>query len=111
MLQEFVQAIDDSIKKGVRGIHTAMPGKILVYDADKGLATVKPTIYYSEYPSSAEGVSLDNASQYGGTTREGAAKSYYPIHCTGKDGTLLTAGTGLVVTGVWNTIQKRIEWD
>ena len=50
-------------------------------------------IYYSEYPSSAEGVSLDNASQYGGTTREGAAKSYYPIHCTGKDGTLLTAGT------------------
>lgn len=55
-------------------------------------------IYYSEYPSSAEGVSLDNASQYGGTTREGAAKSYYPIHCTGKDGTLLAAGTMIAST-------------
>lgn len=50
-------------------------------------------VYYSEYPSSAEGVSLDSASQYGGTTREGAAKSFYPIHCTGKDGTILAAGT------------------
>jgi len=50
-------------------------------------------VYYSEYPSSAEGVSLDNAAQYGGTSREEAAKSYYPIHCTGKDGTLLAAGT------------------
>lgn len=50
-------------------------------------------IYYSEYPSSAEGVSLDNAAQYGGTTREAAAKSYYPIHCTGKDGTMLASGT------------------
>ena len=48
MLQEFVQAIDDSIKKGVRGIHTAMPGKILVYDADKGLATVKPTMKFKK---------------------------------------------------------------
>ena len=33
-------------------------------------------VYYSEYPSSAEGVSLDNAAQYGGTSREEAAKSY-----------------------------------
>ncbi len=53
-------------------------------------------IYYSQYPSSAEGASLDGAIQYGGTTREGAAKSYYPIHCTGKDGTKVTvAGTML----------------
>ena len=37
--------------------------------------------------------SLDNAAQYGGSTREAAAKSYYPIHCTGKDGTKLAAGT------------------
>ena len=50
-------------------------------------------VYYSQYPSSAEGASLDNAAQYGGSTRETAAKSYYPIHCTGLDGTVLAAGT------------------
>lgn len=50
-------------------------------------------VYYSQYPSSAEGQSLDNAAQYGGSTREAAAKSYYPIHCTGRDGTKLAAGT------------------
>ncbi len=50
-------------------------------------------IYYAMYPASAEGRSLDNAAQYGGTTRETAAKSYYPIHCTGTDGTVLAAGT------------------
>lgn len=50
-------------------------------------------VYFSEYPSSAEGTSLDNAAQYGGSIRENAAKSYYPIHCKGVDGTLLAAGT------------------
>lgn len=50
-------------------------------------------VYYSQYPSSAEGINLDNAAQFGGSTREAAARSYYPIHCTGKDGTILAAGT------------------
>lgn len=50
-------------------------------------------VYYSQYPSTAEGASLDNAAQFGGSTRESAARSYYPIHCTGKDGTKLAAGT------------------
>lgn len=50
-------------------------------------------VYYSQYPSTAEGISLDNAAQFGGSTRESEAKSYYPIHCTGKDGTILAAGT------------------
>ena len=50
-------------------------------------------IYYSQYPSTAEGISLDNAAQYGGSTREAAARSYYPIHCTGRDGTVLEAGS------------------
>lgn len=50
-------------------------------------------VYFSQYPSTAEGTSLDNAAQYGGSTRETAAKSYYPIHCTGTDGTTLAAGT------------------
>lgn len=50
-------------------------------------------VYHSQYPSTAEGTSLDNAAQYGGSTRETAAKSYYPIHCTGTDGTTLAVGT------------------
>ena len=55
-------------------------------------------VYYSKYPSYAEGVNLDNAAQYGGTTRGAATKSYYPIHCTGKDGTILTEGTTIATT-------------
>lgn len=50
-------------------------------------------VYYSQYPSTAEGISLDSAAQFGGSTRETAAKSYYPIHCTGKDGSVHAAGT------------------
>lgn len=50
-------------------------------------------VYYSQYPSSAEGSSLDNSLQFGGITREMPAKSYYPILCTGLDGTTIPAGT------------------
>ncbi len=50
-------------------------------------------VYYSQYPSSAEGISLDNAAQFGGSTREMPAKSYYRILCTGTDGTVVPAGT------------------
>lgn len=50
-------------------------------------------IYDAMYPSSAEGVSLDYACQFGGSVRETAARSYYPIHCTGVDGTLLDTST------------------
>jgi hypothetical protein len=50
-------------------------------------------VYYSQYPSSAEGSSLDNVLQFSGITREMPAKSYYPILCTGLDGTTIPAGT------------------
>lgn len=50
-------------------------------------------IYHSMYPSSAEDISLDNAAQFGGSTREPAAKTYYPIHCTGVDGTVIPSDT------------------
>ena len=49
--------------------------------------------YYAKYPTSAEGVDLDNAVQYGGVVRETAQKSFYPVHCKGKDGTVMTVGT------------------
>ena len=50
-------------------------------------------VYYSQYPSTAEGISLDNACQLGGVIRKGATRSSYPIHCTGLDGTVLPSGT------------------
>lgn len=50
-------------------------------------------VYHSQYPTSAEGASLDHAVQYGGIIREVAAKSFYRILCTGKDGTVIPAGT------------------
>lgn len=50
-------------------------------------------VYFAMYPSSAEGVSLDNAAQFGGSTRELPEKSYYPILCTGIDGTIIPSRT------------------
>lgn len=52
-------------------------------------------VYHSEYVSSATGVSLDYAAQFGGSTRGTAAKSYYNILCTGVDGTVIPAGTSI----------------
>lgn len=50
-------------------------------------------IYHSEYPSTAQGADLDNAAQFGGSTRALAAPSYYRILCTGIDGTVIPGGT------------------
>ena len=52
-------------------------------------------VYHSEYVSSATGVSLDYAAQFGGSTRGMAAKSYYSILCTGVDGTAIPVGTSI----------------
>lgn len=48
--------------------------------------------YYAKYPSTAEGVSLDNAVQYGGIRRSPNKYSYYTLHCTGDDGTIVRQG-------------------
>lgn len=50
-------------------------------------------VYNSQYPASAEGMYLDNAAQFTGTTRETAAPSYYHILCTGTDGTTIPTST------------------
>lgn len=49
--------------------------------------------YYAMYPSSAEGVSLDNAGQFGGIARKLDDRTKYMILCTGTDGTTLPKGT------------------
>lgn len=64
-----------------------------VADAIAELWEYGTDIYYSQYPMSAEGSSLDNAMQFGGITRGMPEKSYYSILCTGVDGTTIPAGT------------------
>lgn len=59
--------------------------------------------YYAKYPSTAEGVSLDNAVQYGGIRRSPNRYSYYTLHCTGDDGTIIRKGT----TVATNTAPQR----
>lgn len=49
-------------------------------------------VYYSLFPSTAEGLYLDNVAQYCGTVREEAAPSYYDVLCMGNDGTRLPQG-------------------
>lgn len=48
--------------------------------------------YYAKYPSTATGVNLDNAIQYGGIRREGNKQTSYRLHCTGDDGTYVREG-------------------
>lgn len=44
MKQEFVQAVEDTIHNVMREMHTAMPGKIISYDA--GTVSVQPSLKY-----------------------------------------------------------------
>lgn len=46
MLQEFVQAVNKAIDKKLSDVHTAIPGKIVSFDADTGLAVVQPVLEY-----------------------------------------------------------------
>ena len=57
-------------------------------------------IYHAMYPFSAEDASLDNAVQFGGSTREDARPTFYPIHCECLDGTVIPGGT--VIQSVTN---------
>lgn len=49
-------------------------------------------VYYSQFPSTAEGISLDNAMQFGGVTRLEDQRTVYPIACTGDEGTNILYG-------------------
>ena len=43
--------------------------------------------YYAKFPSTANGVNLDNSVQYGGIKRAPGTPTRYMLHCTGDDGT------------------------
>lgn len=48
MLQEFVQAIKDSTQDSLKGIHTAMPGKVVSFDTTTGLAVIQPSMKFKK---------------------------------------------------------------
>ncbi len=48
--------------------------------------------YYAKYPSTASGINLDNAVQYGGIRRAARRRTIYPLHCTGEDGAVVPEG-------------------
>lgn len=68
---------------------------IITNIADKiaELWEVSQDCYDAMYPFSAEGLSLDNAAQFGGITREEARPTYYPIHTECVDGTVVPKNT------------------
>jgi len=49
MLQEFTQEIENTAREVANEIHTALPGKITSFDAEKGIVSVKP---YGKYVTS-----------------------------------------------------------
>ena len=94
ILDEMQEQMSDRLGVNIRLNQQSLLNHLLTNVADRiaELWEFGAQVYYSQYPSSAEGVSLDNAAQFGGSTREMPAKSYYRILCTGTDGTELPAG-------------------
>jgi len=48
MLQEFVQEISNLVERKLADVHTAVPGKIVSFDINTGLATVLPTMQFKK---------------------------------------------------------------
>ena len=55
MLQDFAQQVENTARAVVNDIHTALPGKIVAFDPEKGVASVQPKGKYL----TTEGASLD----------------------------------------------------
>lgn len=50
-------------------------------------------VYLNHYPSTAEGINLDYACQFGGVSRQDNSRTKYTVLCTGVDGTDIPLGT------------------
>lgn len=55
MMQEFVEAVKNTVINELRDLHTAVPGKIISFDASTGLATVLPVMKFKK----PDGTSID----------------------------------------------------
>lgn len=106
ILEEMHQDISERVGVNTRQNPQSLLNHILTNMADKiaELWELGADVYYSQYPSTAESVDLDNAAQFGGSTRGLPAPSYYHILCTGVDGTIIPTGT-LIATDTNPTTQ------
>lgn len=95
ILDELHSDLSEKLGVNTRQNPQSLLGHLLTNIADRiaELWELGLEVYHSQYPSTAEGVHLDNAAQFGGATREMPAPSYYRVLCTGIDGTVLPAGT------------------
>lgn len=95
ILEEMHDSLSKKLKVNTRQNQQSLLNHLLTNVADRiaELWEYGSDVYYSQYPSTATGSSLDNAAQFGGSNREMPAKSYYSILCTGLDGTLVPSGT------------------
>ena len=94
ILDEVYEELSEGFKVDVRSSENSLL-KVLVMTFVGQIADLWETAqesYYAKYPSTATGVNLDNAVQYGGVRRELAKKTCYPLHCTGDDGTVIPKG-------------------
>lgn len=64
-------------------------------DRDAEQWEVAEQVYYSQYPTSAEGISLDNAIQYAGVRRKPDRKTVIKATCWGADGTHIHTGSAI----------------
>lgn len=112
ILDEMHESMSNKLKANTRQNPQSLLNHLLTNVADRiaELWEYGSDVYYSQYPTTAEGSSLDNAAQFGGTTREMPAKSYYSILCTGLDGTTVPADT-LIATDTNPAINLTLTED
>lgn len=112
ILDEMHESMSSKLKANTKQNPQSLLNHLLTNVADRiaELWEFGNSVYHSQYPTSAEGSSLDNAAQFGGTSREMPAKSYYPVLCTGLDGTTVPAGT-LIATDTNPAINLSLAAD
>ena len=95
MIQEVVQEIENTVRDGLKGIHTAMPGEITSFDPGSGRATVKPNGQYTSssgkrmaYPQISDvPVAFPVCQSAGGNRLSGKGRGQLHHHC-------IRSGTG-----------------
>lgn len=112
ILDEMHESMSNKLKANTKQNPQSLLNHLLTNVADRiaELWEYGSDVYYSQYPTTAEGSSLDNAAQFGGTTREMPAKSYYSVLCTGLDGTTVPADT-LIATDTNPAINMTLTED
>lgn len=109
ILSEMQTAVSNSLGFDVsQNPQSMLNAALLVPFADK-LATLWETAqesYYAKYPSTATGVNLDNACQYGSVYREGNVQTKYVLHVTAVDGTEIP-NNSLIASNTNPTVQLK----